>query len=264
MKRVAKFLRPVLVLLVLSSGTSAQDFWVEKSYKHWTKQEIIKIISDSPWAQVCEVEADTTKSGGPVPSVTVRLRSAVSIRRALVRIRQLEENYDKMNDQERAKFDEKLRGILECPACQENYVITISPPISNRSLRSGVYGLKSASLRLLQGKVYLLNDTSDRRELVSFVAPKSDADEAVFFFPRFDSEGNAFLTNKNQKFTFVFDAENIPIIGGETTTTRRVVTDGSTPVDDKDTIGTITKGRTVPRQVIFDVTKLIRGGAVEF
>ncbi len=264
MMKVSRFLKQVLVLLVLSAGASAQDFWVEKSYKHWTKQEIIKIISDSPWAQVRELEADTFKTGGIVPSVTIRLRSAVHIRQALVRLRQLEANYDKMNDKERAEFDARLRGILECPACQENYVITISPPISNRSLTSGVYGLKSASLRLLQGKVYLLNDTADRRELVFFVAPKSDTDEAVFFFPRLDANGNAFLTNKNQRFTFVFDAESIPIIGGQTTTTRRVVTDGSTPVDDTDTIGTNTKGRTVPRQVIFDVTRLLLGGTIEF
>jgi hypothetical protein len=252
-----------LVLLVLNVHVCAQDFWVEKPYKYWTREEIIKIISDSPWAQVREVEADANRIGGNA-SVTVRLRSALPIRQALVRLRQLEARYDEMNEKQRAEFDEKLRGTLECPACNENYVITVSPPISNVRLTSGVYGLKAATLKLLQGKVYLINDKGEKRELVHFVAPKNDSDEAVFFFPRFDGNGNSFLSAKNERFTFVFDAENVPITGGERTTTRRIVTDGLTPVDDKDTIGTSIRGRTVPRQVVFGVSKLHWRGSIAF
>ena len=252
----------MLVLLAIVADAAVQDFWVEKPYQQWTKEEIIKIISDSPWAQVREVEADAARVGGNA-SVTVRLRSGVPIRQALVRLRQLEDHYDKMNEKERSAFEERMRGTLDCPACNENYVITISPPISNVRLTSGVYGLKAATLALLKGKVYLLNDTGDRRELVHFVAPKNDSGEAVFYFPRLN-DGVPFLTEKNEKFTFVFEAENIPIIGGQTTTKRRVVTDGTTPVEDEDTIGTTTRGRTVPRRVVFNVPRLRWQGGIAF
>jgi hypothetical protein len=250
-------------VFLVSFALPAQDFWTQKSYKQWTKGEIVKIISDSPWAQVREVEADITNSGS-VPNVTIRLRSAIPIRQALVRLRQIEAKYDKMDEKKRADFDQQLKGTLDCPACQENYVITISPPISTRMLTSGVFGLKRAAFSLLQGKVYLINDKNEKRELVHFIAPKSDTDEAVLFFPRRDENGNVFLTDKNKSFSFVFDAENIPIIGGEATTQRRIVTDGITPVEGFDTIGTSRKGRTVPRQVTFDVSKLLIDGKVEF
>lgn len=250
-------------LFPISFALTAQDFWTQKPYKQWTKGEIVKIISDSPWAQVREVEADTN-SAGSVPSVTIRLRSAMPIRQALVRLRQIEAKYDKMNEENRAAFDRQVKGILDCPACQENYVITISPPISSRSLTSGVFGLKAATFGLIQGKVYLVNEKNEKRQLVHFVAPKSDTDEAVLFFPRRDDKGNVLLTDKNKNFSLVFDAENIPIIGGEATTLRRIVTDGLTPVVDTDTIGASRKGRTVPRQVTFEISKLLIDGKLEF
>jgi hypothetical protein len=253
----------VLMVLFAVSIVLGQDLWRSKSYLKWTKEDIIKIISDSPWAQVREVEADTTNTGG-LPNVTIRLRSARPIREALVRLRQIEEHYDQMDEKMQSELDQRVIGTLRCPACDENYVVTISPPISDRKLTNGVYGLKNATLELLKGKVYLINDRGEKRELVFFVAPKHDLDEAVFFFPRRDREGRPLLSEENSKFTFVFEANNIPIVGGRSTTTRRIVTDGTTPVEDTDTVGTITKGRTVPRQVTFDVSKLLINGKVEF
>jgi hypothetical protein len=253
----------IFILIFFATEILAQDFWMQKSYKRWTKDEIIILISDSPWAQVRELEADLT-AGGFNPMVTVRLRSAVPIRQALVRLKQIEANYDKMDAKKRAKFDEKYRGILDCPACQENYVVTISPPISTRRVTNGVYGLKAATLKLLQGKVYLLNDKGEKRELAHFVAPKNDDDEATFFFSRKDEQGNLFLTNKNEKFTFVFDAENIPIIGGLATTDRRVIKDGTTPAIETDTVNVNKTGRTVPRRTEFNVKKLLIDGVPDF
>jgi hypothetical protein len=252
-----------IIFLFLASSAAAQDFWMQRSYKRWTKDEIIKLISDSPWAQVRELEASTTE-GGFTPQVTIRLRSAVPVRQALVRLKQIEANYDKLDAPKRAEFDEKMKGTLDCPACQENYVVTISPPISKITVTSGVYGLKSATLKLLQGKVYLLNDRGEKRELVHFVAPKNDADEATFFFARKTSDGKPFLTKENAKFTFVFEAENIPIRGSEVKTGIRVVGDGTTPVIETDSTAISKTGRTVPRRVDFDVKRILIDEIPEF
>lgn len=253
----------MIVTAVFGANVFGQDFWMQKSYKRWTKEEIVRLISDSPWATVREMEADSTASG-LTPMVTVRLRSAVPIRQALVRLKQIDAGYDKMTAAEKTAFDEKYKGTLDCPACQDNYVVTISPPISNRRVSSGVYGLKSATMKHLQGKVYLINDAGEKRELVHFVAPKNDDDEATFFFARRTPDGKPFLTNKNSKFTFVFNADNIPIVGGNVITERRVVTDGATPVISGDVVNVSRSGRTVPRQVDFDVKRILIDELVEF
>jgi hypothetical protein len=250
-------------LSAFAPWVSAQDFWMQRSYTRWTRDEIIRIISDSPWAQVAEVEANATDAGSR-PMVTVRLRSAVPIRQALVRLKQIEGGYDKLDAAGRAELDARLKGTLDCPACQQNYVVTISPPISKRRVTNGVYGLKGATFKLLEGKVYLLTDTGEKRPLVHFVAPKSDDDEATFFFARRNADGKPLVTASNTRLVFVFDAENIPIIGGLATTERRIVTDGSTPAIDTDTININKTGRTVPRRVEFDARRLLIDGLVEF
>jgi hypothetical protein len=253
----------MFLLAVCAGQAAAQDFWMQKSYRRWTKDEIVRIISDSPWAQVREIEVDAT-SGAWRPMVTVRLRSAVPIRQALVRLKQIESGYDKMDAKDRTAFDERMRGTLECPACNDNYVITISPPISNRRVESGVYGLKAATFQMLTGKVYLITEKGEKRELAHFVAPKNDTDEAIFYFPRRDSSGKALLTKDVAKFTFVFDASNVPIVGGIVTTERRIITDGSTPVIDTDSVNVNRTGRTIPRMVEFDVAEILIDGVPEF
>ena len=75
-------------ILLAANAAGQQDFWMVKSYKRWTKDEIIRLISDSPWAQVREREANAA-DGSFNPMVTVRLRSAVPIRQALVRLKQI-------------------------------------------------------------------------------------------------------------------------------------------------------------------------------
>jgi len=196
---------PILLFCVFN--TFAQDFWMQRSYKRWTREEIIRIISDSPWAQVRELEADSA-SGGTVPSVTIRLRSAVPIRQALVRLKQIEANYDKMDTAKRAEFDEKMKGTLDCPACQENYVVTISPPITKREVRNGVQSLMRWKFEQFKGYVYLQNDKGEKRPLVYFAPPLASDGEASFFFARLDENGKPLLDGASKTVTFVFEQKN--------------------------------------------------------
>jgi hypothetical protein len=197
-------------LMSVFAWVCAQNLWT-KSYEQWTKDDIIKIASASPWAQVVQT-SPTTGDRVPlayVPGVTVRLRSALPIRQALVRLKQLEAKYDKMSEQDRADFDVKMKGLLECPACVDNYIITLGPPVSQRQMKSGIGSLKNISPSLLEKRVYLTNELGERRELAHFVAPKHDEDEATFFFPRLDDKGKPLLTKDNSKLIFVFEAKNL-------------------------------------------------------
>ena len=82
-----------------------------------------------------------------LPGVTVRLRSALPIRQALLRLKQIEAKYDNMSENDRADFDARMKGLIDCPACGENYIITLGPPVSQRQEhRSGAVRSACASV----------------------------------------------------------------------------------------------------------------------
>lgn len=229
-----KFLSIALVLLALAPAALAQDFWMERSYKRWTKDEIVRLISDSPWAQVA---GDTSNAQVLDTSyVTVRLRSSVLIRQALVRLKMIDAGYDKFEPAKKTEFDEKMKGTLECPACQENYVVTISPPISDRQLRSGVFSLVNLKFEQIKETVYLLNEKGEKRSLVHFQAPMSQDGEATLFFPRLDDKGAPLLTGENKTLTLIFEKKG----------------------------GSGFQNAGVPATVTFDVRKMLIDGNPEF
>ena len=225
--------------LAVFGTISGQQGWQTKPYQQWTKDDIIKIASDSPWAQVQQARPATGENipTAYLPSVTIRLRSALPIRQALWRLKQLDAKYERMKDDERTKFDAQMKGLLECPACADNYIVTLGPPISQHQMKNGLGSLVNTNLSLLQSRVYLVNERGERRELIHFVAPKHDEDEAVFYFPRLDGKGNPLFANGSKKLYFIFEAQDLHTGAG---------------------LGLI------PERFEFDVTKLTISGKIEF
>ena len=231
----------VLIVCVLSpvptpSGVRQAD-WLSKPFQRWSRPEVQKLLNDSPWAitQEMRLEFDTEMrvvAGGPTTSgghtsvasrganipidyrVTLRLRSAVPIRQALVRLKQLDANYDKMSDKERAAFDEKVKGLLDCPACAQNYVVTLSCKSNNYPGADALYdGLRGATLPALKPYVHLENDRGERRELIHFVAPRAAGEETVFFFQRLgDDEEKPLVTLNTKKLYFRLSDSNAKAI----------------------------------------------------
>ena len=189
----------------------AQNNSSDKPYQQWTISDVEKLLNDSPWAQ--------TKSKGsavgynnpiitsgyvPTPeSVTLRLRSATPVRQAILRFRQIKAKYDKMSEDDKRTFDAKQKDLIECPACADNYVVTLSPPFGqSRGLPAGLKSIPFASLKLY---VQLANEKAEKRELVHFVAPKNQVDDAVFFFPRFNEKGEPLVTATSKKIIIFLD-----------------------------------------------------------
>ena len=224
-----KFLSLVLIAIAVSAATSilySQEVRPLKPFQEWSKKEAEGVLEESPWAAKQEVRiryASTARriAGGAVPSTsagaitdttstsgemggaeapvdfvfTLRLRSAVIVRRALVRLKQLETNYDQMSKVERAAFDAKLKGLLECPACEQNYVVTLSSKSKQRPGADAIFtAFKGGRLADLQRYVFIANGRGDRRDLIHFVPPKAPGDEAIFYFPRFNEKGEVLLT----------------------------------------------------------------------
>ena len=233
-QREKTFSLKFLGLVLLAGLVQASTFLVysqtgppSKSFQQWTKKEAQQILDDSPWATKQEVRlryADTARriAGGTVPSATegalintpsnqaemggaeapvdfqftLRLRSALTVRRALVRLKQLEANYDQMNEKDRAAFDNKYKGLLECPACEQNYVLTLSALSKQRPGADPIFTVfKGGRLADLQRYVFIANKRGERRDLIHFVPPKVPGDEAVFYFSRFNDKGEPLLSS---------------------------------------------------------------------
>jgi hypothetical protein len=233
-------LRLILALIVTAAtcplGIRAQEIWPKKPSTQWSRSEAEAVLNSLPWASRQEIRLKFDKelqaaagsysgvssaaqsqsmtevtSQMPVDFIfTLRLRSALPIRQAMVRLKTLETDVEKMNPSQLAAFDAQLKGLLECPACADNYVVTLSSKSTNRPGADAAYtAFKGGRLADLQRFVLLANDRGERRQLVYFVAPKAPGDEVTFFFRRLDDQGAPLLTPES-KLLIVTLSDNQP------------------------------------------------------
>lgn len=214
----------LLVGSVAGLARLAQDDWSTKPFNKWTRSEAEKVINDSPWAlaQTVKIKGESKLrrvAGAPVdntggnPTIvsadlggaeaptdftfTLRLRSSKYVREALVRLKQIEANYDKLNPQKQAEFDAqpKIKGLLDCPACADNYVLTLSGKSSEAPGADAVFTVfKGGRLADLQRYIFIGNSRGERRALIHFIPPRAPGDEGVFYFPRLNDKGEPLLT----------------------------------------------------------------------
>src|SRR4051812_14010396 len=104
--------RLILLIVVLSLPTLADDFWQKQPYQKWSKADTTKMLTDSPWTQHTTVSGDVSSGrdfsgtrsmatdaehqSAPYVRYTAQLRSALPLRQAVVRQRQLDERYDSL------------------------------------------------------------------------------------------------------------------------------------------------------------------------
>jgi hypothetical protein len=153
-------------------------------------------------------------------------------------MQQLSVNYDKMSEADRAKFDESAKGFLACGICQNFYIVTMmkAPDSSGRSVEDGLF--QTMTIENVKGRVWLVNDKGEKREVAQFTPPKGSADAAVFFFKRTDDNGAPFITPETKNVKFVFSNEFL---------------------DSRNSYASL-----VPRNFEFKVSKLMIDNKVEF
>jgi len=228
-------------ILILGSCTAAiagyaQSVWTAKPFTQWSRSDAENILNNSPWSTQQEVRVQFEKekqtaagsysgvssaaavssqtevmSDLPVDFIfTLRLRSALPVRQALVRLKQLESDSRKLSKKDLETFDAQIKGLLECPACAGNYVVTLSSKSVNRPGADAVYTtFKGGRLPDLQRFVFLANERGERRGLVHFVAPKVPGDDAIFFFPRLDEKGAPLLTPENKQLLITLSDKQV-------------------------------------------------------
>lgn len=216
----------MLMCGLFGSAAAQEEKANDSSYRQWTKADVVKLLSDSPWArtqtqrvqrrgQVRSIagqnEAATGERRGELTSAedaydysfTMRLRSAVPVRQAIVRLVQLDSNYDRMQPAERKALDAQTRELLECRECADFYIVSVGFASSNNSVTDLIYQWFSGqTLPGIKGYVYLANDHGGRRDLARFIAPKAPGDEVFFLFPRLDDKGQPLFTPADKKLLF--------------------------------------------------------------
>lgn len=227
--KLNKYILPVL-LCVFASVAFGQNVekTLQKPYTSWSMDEAQKIISAKPFSDQYQSEralnaasqsgqltgqsgnritgTDSGRQGqgaGVVP-IVVRLHSSLPVRQAQVRLRQIQANYDKMNDEQRKKFDESQKVMLDCAICKDYYVVTL---LKFRDSSPGVVDtaiFQDMKLEDFKGLIWLANEKGEKRELVQFTAPKRAGEPAVFFFKRNDESGAPLLTTESKMLKIVF------------------------------------------------------------
>jgi hypothetical protein len=179
----------------------------DKPYRQWTADEVDKLLSNSAWAQtqggLVAIGSLDPPTAAANTAITIRLHSALPMRQALARLRQLKNKYDKRSDIEKAAIDEKNKPMLECSECADYYVVVMSPgPGSHEGLPTG---LQTMSLALVKNNVQIKNEKGENRELVKFVRPKFFEDNAMFYFSRFNAKGEPLISPAHRTLTISFD-----------------------------------------------------------
>lgn len=217
MKSLIKLSLLLVVMLCFAQLAQAQKAW-EKDWTKWKKEEAFKVLNDSPWAK-SYTNVDVSYSYGSInrsgfdsgaqlpasPPVILRMYSSLKVRQAVLRLRQLQANYDKMDTKQKAEFDEKSKTFLDCENCKKYYVFILLQPVTEPNIKSVVgESFKTEQLSNLKDKIFLLNDKKEKRELAQFAAPKTDADAAIFYFPIMDENQKPLISSETKKITIQF------------------------------------------------------------
>ncbi len=133
----------VAVLVGSLSTVRAAEFWGKKDYRQWSEKECRKLLGNSPWAKqyvLSQVfiedmgalpnqgDSNADLGGGPPPPSAIegsrareqnprmfyqaQIISALPIRQAIVRLRQLEAGYDNMSPENKEEFDAAAKKYL--------------------------------------------------------------------------------------------------------------------------------------------------------
>jgi hypothetical protein len=117
----------IAVLLLAALTAHADDFWVKKDWKQWSKDECNKILQDSPWSRTwAKSQMGSSQMPGvsganaegaagektPEMHYSIELQSALPVREAVVRRTQIDQKYDKMTDAQKKEFDAKAAAML--------------------------------------------------------------------------------------------------------------------------------------------------------
>jgi hypothetical protein len=209
-----------VLLSVFCVGVSAfSQSFLKKDFTQWSEYDCRKLITDSPWTQkftISQVLMESTSTAGsergreqnPQIEYLVQFRSALPVRRAMVRLAQIQAGYDRLAPEGRKQFDEQTRRFLE--GAQGNSVVvhvtfTTNVQVDERELLRYWHSKTTESLRNF---VFLIGAGGKKTELTSYLAGEGASRAFQFQFPR-QVDGQPVIGPKDKTLAIEFVHPNI-------------------------------------------------------
>lgn len=195
------------------------DFW-EKPFTEWKREEVLKLLNKSPWADHMTFTRQTGVSpeglsqsrtrGGSLggerelyDTYTVRFFSALPVRQAYVRMLQFMNGYDEMRAEQKKQFDNRFSRVLKMDTSQ-SIIVALEFSSNDRQLAMNVERmLQQNTAELLKQKVYLISQQLGRVELTEYYPPAADGTGAKFLFPRI-IDGKPVVSPQDKEVKFEF------------------------------------------------------------
>ncbi len=214
MIRRAAFLAGALAFL-FATPASAQEFWDKKPWREWSEKECKKMLEDSPWAKQQIFTGEFRESGRQgisqqdsgreyIPTVTYRiqLRSAVPLRKGLVRQMMLAAKYDKMTDEQKKNFDDRAEQFLAADFSDRVIVhVTYGSNVveDNRNLNRLWQGFPEGTV---PQEAHIIRANGKYVDPITFTPNRNtNAGEFQLVFPRLVEE-QPIVTPQDKRFSF--------------------------------------------------------------
>jgi len=226
---------PGMVLAILGFvvlTASADDFWVKKDWKQWSKNDCENILHDSPWTKkwakgqtmlsdaVGAVSGAASEGAGGEKSIEmdyfIQDRSSLPVRQAIVRQAMINQKYDQMDADHKKRFDDQAGALL---AKSYDDVIFIHVEYScnaqsfERQMAAYWQAIPDGTIPV---DLYMIDGRNGRVDPVRFVSPHTGAYFFDIYFPRLKN-GEPVVQDNDKSFSLQFIH---PAIGsqGQTTT----------------------------------------------
>jgi len=208
---LTKILILCFAFLSFTSPTTAQKAqpgksWEDKNIAEWDETDVKTILRNSPWGKILEGGGIQLGGAGLNVRALFTLRSALIVRYADVRAEQLKLKFDSLDEKAKAEFIKKFKPVLDCSACERSYIVGV---VGDSDLFRQPALVKNRAPR-----IFLSNENGERRELSNFSPQTIPGSEALFFFPRYDTNGKPLVTpaNKTLIFTIVTEPEDDSVV----------------------------------------------------
>ena len=205
------------MLLFACTAIQAKDFWELKPYNEWTDKECEKMLQNSPWAREINLQgisyggggAAATDSQAPYVKYTVQLQTAPPIRQAIVRLQNIQANYDALSMEEQQRLNEESLDYLTSDS--EFVVVQVSFAANNRdTIQNLLKHWQTQTVDMLKNSVYLRGSKGSKVAIVRYVPVSGAAQVFKFVFPR-QVNGKDILQPGDKGLQLEFE---YPVVGG--------------------------------------------------
>lgn len=193
---------PLLLTCIMTQAARAQ-FWDKKPYQQWSKDETVKILSDSPWAHenvITDVRGSLAgnnlavgnNNAGSKVSYEVQIRSAQPIRAAIVHTEQLGPRYQQMSPEQKQKIDASADAFVNAKSDEISFWVNYSCDVPNLEMDLKRYW-ETQTLASLANTIFLQATGSQKLDPTYFAPGPNKSFEVRFTRPK-DVPANGSLT----------------------------------------------------------------------